>query len=74
MWYLYITKNQNGAFYTGITTNLEQRIKDHKRGKGGRYTSQNKPIDLLYIEKCSDKKKAEEREQQIKRWQRNRHL
>ena len=70
MWYLYITKNRNGAFYTGITSNLEQRIKDHQRGKGGYYTAHNRPIELLYIEECSDRKKAQERERQIKGWSR----
>jgi len=68
MWYLYITKNQNRAFYTGITSDLERRLKEHLRGKGGHYTKRNRPQKLLYTEKFSSRVEAEARERQIKRW------
>ena len=70
MWYLYITKNQNRAFYTGITTNVERRLTEHLQGKGGHYTSQNRPQRLLYTEKFHTRAEAEARERQIKRWSR----
>ncbi len=70
MWYLYITKNQNSAFYTGITSNLERRLKEHLWGKGGHYTKRNRPQKLLYTEKFSSRVEAEVRETQIKRWSR----
>ncbi len=68
MWYLYITKNRNSAFYTGITSNLERRLKEHLRGKGGHYTKRNRPLKLLYTEKFSSRVEAEARERQIKCW------
>jgi putative endonuclease len=68
MWYLYITKNHNGAFYTGVTSNLERRLKEHRQGKGGHYTRNNRPQKLLYTEKFISRRRAEERERQIKRW------
>ena len=70
MWYLYITQNANGAFYTGVTNNLEKRLKEHFEGKGGRYTRRNRPERLLYTEQFDSRDKAEEREAQIKRWSR----
>jgi len=70
MWYLYITKNENGAFYTGITSNLERRLKEHLQGKGGHYTKNNKPQKLLYTEQFDSKVEAQARELQIKRWSR----
>ena len=70
MWYLYITKNQNGAFYTGITTNLDRHLKDHQRGKGGKYTKRNRPEKILYTERFPSRVQAEARERQIKRWSR----
>ena len=70
MWYLYITKNRDGAFYTGVTTDVESRFKEHLRGKGGRYTSQNRPQELLYTEEFRTRAEAEARERQIKRWSR----
>jgi putative endonuclease len=68
MWYLYITKNQNGAYYTGITTCLDKRFKEHRQGKGGQYTRHNRPEWLLYTETFSTRSQAELREMQIKRW------
>jgi len=70
MWYLYITKNQNGRFYTGITTDVKRRFGEHRQGKGGGYTSRNRPIELLYVEEFPDRGKAQQREDQIKRWTR----
>jgi predicted GIY-YIG superfamily endonuclease len=70
MWYLYITKNRKGSFYTGITSNLEVRLKDHFQGKGGRYTKRNPPCRFLYSECFAIRAKAQAREQQIKRWSR----
>jgi predicted GIY-YIG superfamily endonuclease len=71
MWYLYITANQNGAFYTGITSDLERRFKEHLRGKGGHYTKYNRPRRLIYTEKFNSRVQAEERERQIKCWSRS---
>ncbi len=70
MWYLYITKNRDGSFYTGITENLKRRFEEHRRGKGGHYTKYNPPVGILYNEEFESKEEAEKREQQIKRWSR----
>lgn len=68
MWYLYILECINGALYTGITQNVERRFKEHSSGKGGHYTSYNRPIRILYTEPFQDLLMAERRESQIKRW------
>lgn len=70
MWYLYITQNQNGAFYTGISCDLEKRLKEHFQGEGGHYTKRNKPKKLLYTEEFESREQTEARERQIKRWSR----
>ena len=59
-----------GDLYTGITDILERRFSEHQRGKGGHYTSYNLPSDILYHESFESRTKAENREQQIKRWSR----
>jgi putative endonuclease len=68
MWYVYILQCQNKALYTGVTNNIERRFKDHQTGKGGHYTSYNKPKRILYKEKFKTLSEAKAREQQIKRW------
>jgi putative endonuclease len=45
--YVYIAQCANGSLYTGYSKNVEQRIKAHNAGKGGRYTRANRPIALL---------------------------
>ncbi len=74
MWYLYIAECRDKALYTGITDNIDRRLNEHKTGKGGHYTSCNRPEKILYTEEFKDKSQAENREQQIKRWSRAKNL
>ena len=74
MWYVYILQCRNKALYTGVTNNINRRIEDHKQGKGGHYTSYNRPKKILYTEEFKDKSEAENRELQIKRWSKSKKL
>ncbi len=65
--YCYIILCENNTFYTGWTTNTEERFKQHKTGKGSRYTKLNKPIKIIYWETCSNKSFALKRERAIKK-------
>ena len=67
MWTLYIIECQDGKLYTGITEDLERRLKEHKR-KGSHFTSYNQVQSLLYTEEYFNVLEAEKREAQIKRW------
>lgn len=46
-WYVYILKCSDGTLYTGITNNLEKRIKQHNEGKGAKYTMGRGPVALV---------------------------
>lgn len=35
-WYVYIVKCKNGNYYTGISTDVEERVKKHNSGKGSK--------------------------------------
>jgi len=74
MWYVYILQCQNKALYTGVTNNIERRFKDHQIGKGGHYTSYNRPMRILYKEGFKHLSEAKNREQQIKRWSKSKKL
>jgi predicted GIY-YIG superfamily endonuclease len=74
MWYVYILECKNGALYTGITNNLERRVKEHYRGKGGRFTQSFKVNKLLYSKIYPTKFQALKRETQIKGWTRRKKL
>jgi len=69
-WFIYIIQCGDGSFYTGITSDPKRRFAEHKQGKGGFYTRKKKAKDLLYIEEFLAKKKALQREKQIKGWTR----
>jgi len=66
-WSVYIIQCNDSKLYTGITNNVERRVKDHNSGKGGRFTKYRTPVKLRYTEDCPTKQEALRREAQIKR-------
>ena len=36
-WYVYILECQDGSFYTGVTNDVDARMKAHAEGKGSKY-------------------------------------
>lgn len=73
MWYVYILECQGGTLYTGVTTDVERRLKDHQ-AKKARYTSYNPPKQMLYQERFDSKSGACKREAEIKRFTRKKKL
>lgn len=49
VWFVYIVEcNDEGkTLYTGITTDVERRIKQHNEGKGAKYTKGRGPVALV---------------------------
>ena len=66
MWKVYLVECRDGKFYTGVTENLERRIREHSR-RGSHFTSYNPAKELLYSKQYPTKFEAEKREAQIKR-------
>ena len=69
-WSLYILQCSDGSFYTGITNDLERRLKMHQAGKASRYTRTRGPVEMLYSETCGDRSSALIRECEVKEWPR----
>ena len=65
-WFVYIVECRNKTLYTGITNNIERRIKEHNLGKGGHYTKAHIPVELLWKEIHPNRSSALQRESQIK--------
>lgn len=74
MYYVYLLKCGDGTIYTGITTDIPRRFKEHKSGKGGHYTSSRKAVKILHTEKQKDRSSAQKREAEIKGWRREQKL
>jgi len=66
MWHVYILKCSDGSLYTGITTDICRRLKEHNNKKGGSYTRSRLPATLLYKENCLNRSQALKRELQVK--------
>jgi len=67
-YYVYIMTNKSRTLYTGVTSDLEKRVWQHKRGKGSIFTSRYRINQLVYFESCPDVLDAIAREKQIKGW------
>jgi putative endonuclease len=69
-YYVYVLCCADGSYYTGSTTDLEQRLKAHSDGRAAPYTARRLPMRLVYSEKHESIESARKRELQIKRWSR----
>ena len=65
--YCYILECADGTYYTGWTTDPERRLHQHNAGRGARYTSTRRPVQLVYVEPQPDRSTAQKREIKIKK-------
>ena len=65
-WHVYILECQDGSFYTGVTNNIDSRMKAHAEGKGSKYVCQKGFKKLLQTKPCKDKSEACKCEYEIK--------
>ena len=68
-WYVYMLKCRDGSFYTGISTDVEARVKTHNcdKARASRYVWSRRPVILVYSERVMDKSTALKREATIKK-------
>ena len=67
--YVYILKCSDNTYYTGVTSNLEQRIFQHENGFYQTcYTYTRRPVELVFFCEFTDINLAIEKEKQIKKW------
>jgi len=75
MYYLYILKCKDKTLYTGITNNLERRIKEHNESnKGAKYTKARRPVKLVYLKRFKNRSGASKEEAKIKKLSRKEKL
>lgn len=73
-WFLYLLECNNGAYYAGITNNLESRFTAHVTGKGARYTRANPPIKIVASKSYQDRSTASVAEAELKSLPRHKKL
>ena len=66
MYYVYLLECADGSLYTGITTDLTRRLREHQEGKGGHYTRAHGATRMIYSESHPNRSEASKREAAIK--------
>ena len=68
-WTVYMLRNERNALYTGITTNIERRLNEHKNklSTGAKFTRSCKTLDLVYHCEIGERGPALTVESKIKR-------
>jgi putative endonuclease len=66
-WFVYVLRCNDGTLYTGITTDLARREREHNvSARGARYTRSRQPVALVYSEQLANRSEAAKREYAIK--------
>ena len=76
-WSVYILRCSDDSLYTGITTDVERRIKEHNgepANVGAKFTRGRQPVELVYQEKVKSRSLATKREMEIKSLSRKKKL
>lgn len=72
-YYVYVLLCADGTFYTGSTSNLTRRVRQHANGSLRRaYTYSRRPVRLVWSKEFETQEEAEAEEKVVKRWSRAR--
>ncbi|PHS07557.1 MAG: hypothetical protein COA88_08520 [Kordia sp.] len=67
--FVYILKCSDNTYYTGVSSNIEERILQHEMGfYKESYTYKRRPVELVYYAEFTNIELAIEQEKQIKKW------
>ncbi len=56
----------DNSLYTGITTDVERRLREHQTGKGAKYLKTRRPLKLVFHQPAGDRSQASKLEYAIK--------
>lgn len=67
-WYVYLIQTDKDTLYTGITTCLERRLKEHQSSKkGAKFFSTCHALKIVYYETHPSRSQASKREAELKK-------
>ena len=66
VWSVYIILCHDGSLYTGITTDVQRRFRQHQQLKGAKYFRIHRPQSVLFVEDGHSHSSALAREAEIK--------
>ena len=65
-----LASKRNGTLYIGVTSNLVQRVWQHRNDFAPGFTNEYQVHRLVYYELCDDMEQAILREKRLKKWNR----
>jgi len=65
-WCVYILECKDGSYYTGVTNDVEKRMKAHRLNRGSKYVMRHGFSHLIATKICKDKSDACKAEYWIK--------
>ncbi|MDX1692411.1 MAG: GIY-YIG nuclease family protein [Ketobacteraceae bacterium] len=72
-WYLYMVEDERSRLYTGISTDVERRFREHcdtyngvAGAKGAKFFRSSQPLRVVYREACGNRAEASRRERALK--------
>jgi putative endonuclease len=66
-----MSNKKRGVIYTGVSSNLIERVYKHKNKLMGDFSKRYNTSKLVYFEMCGGAEAAIVREKQIKKWNRD---
>ncbi len=72
--YVYMLECADGSIYTGHTDDLESRLAAHQLGTFRGYTSNKRPVRLIFQARFATRDEAFSAERRIKGWSRRKKL
>lgn len=71
VWTVYIIQTKSGKLYTGITTDLKRRFKEHQNKSGAQFFHLSEAERIVYVELKANRSEATKREIEIKKMSRS---
>ena len=72
-WCVYMLHCADNTLYTGVTTDIDRRIREHNGSpRGARYTRHRRPVTLAWLEHADSRSEACRRERQVRHLARSR--
>ncbi len=66
-WYAYVIETEKGHLYTGITTDIERRFKEHSTGKkGAKFFRTTAPTEIIFRKRFKNRSDASKFEARFK--------
>ena len=67
-WYLYVVRCSDGTLYTGISTDIDRRVREHNGSKrGAKYTKTRRPVKLVWSKEFNNRSEAQSAEYNFKK-------